>query len=732
MAEKNLKDAILDGEILGEYPEGDGAGLDLAQFFKSLIHVVRRNVLLICGIVAGTVILGAVLTLLMTPTYRSSARVLIEDQADQIIEGGDLQKVPPAQDTDRFLQTQKGIVESRSLARAVIKSGHFARNPEFFDALGDQLPDEEDAKGRKLDDVREDEAVTLLMENLLVELPLNSRIATITIKSRDASLAAKLANIYAERYIEYNLNQKYQSSAYARRFLSDQLEEARSKLAQSERDLNQYARAAGLIRITGEGQGGRQESALSVTNNTLLQLADAASKATADRIAAEERWSTVSNQPVLTVPEVNSNPAIMQLLGDKAKIEGDLADEQSRHLDGYSTVKAKRAQIAELDRRINVIATAIRKSAQLDFEAATEREKSLISRVQALRGEALDEQDRGVQYSVLKRVADTNRGLYEGLLSRFNQLNASAGSASNNVTLVDRAEVPTIPSSPKFLLNLILAFFFGLVLAAATVGLKEIFDDAIRTPDDVERKLGMRLLGLIPNQKTENVREELLDRRSSLSEAYRSLVTNLRYSTTSGLPKVLAVTSSRESEGKSTTSRSVARDVAQLGKSVLLVDADLRRPTLHHIMGGTGGSGLTDVLTGQKSFDEVVQSSDIPTLSYISGLPIPPDPALILAGEGLAHFLADIRSRYDMVVLDCPPLLGLSDAAILANHADGVLFVIDASSFHRGAVKSAIRRLSLIKASILGVVLNRFSPQVGGEDYKYYAYNYYSYGSQED
>lgn len=732
MAEKNLKDAILDGDSLGEYPEGDMAGLDLAQFFKTLIRIVRRNVLLICAIVAGTVVVGAVLTLLMTPTYKSSARVLIEDQADQIIEGSDLQKVPAASDTDRFLQTQMGIIESRSLARNVVKSGRYDRSPEFFDALGEKMPEEQDAEGRKIEDVRADQAVEALMNSLSVELPLNSRIATITIKSRSPELAAKLANLYAERYIEYNLNQKYQSSAYARRFLSDQLEEARAKLAQSERDLNQYARAAGLIRITGEGQGGRQESALSVTNNALLQLADAASKATADRIAAQERWLTVSNQPPLTVPEVNSNQSIMQLLGDKAKIEGELADEQSRHLEGYSTIKAKRAEIAELDRRINVIANSIRKSTQLEYQSATEREKSLTERVNALRSDALEEQDRGVQYSVLKRVADTNRGLYESLLSRYNQLSASAGSASNNVTLVDQAEVPRIPASPKLLLNLVLAFVAGVALAGAVVGLKEIFDDAIRTPDDVEVKLGMRLLGLIPNHKADNVREELLDRRSSLSEAYRSLVTNLRYSTTSGLPKVLAVTSSRESEGKSTTARSVAKDVAQLGKNVLLVDADLRRPTLHHIMSGGGTSGLTDVLTGQKTIDEVVQGTDHPTLSYISGLPMPPDPALILAGEGLAVFLADVRQRYDMIVLDCPPLLGLSDAAILANHADGVLFVIDASSFHRGAVKSAVRRLTLIKASILGVVLNRFNPQAGDDDYKYYAYNYYSYGSKED
>ncbi|MGF7153795.1 GumC family protein [Novosphingobium gossypii] len=717
----------------GAYPEDATPGVNFALYFKALLGIVRRNAVLIAAVVAGTMVAGTVITLLMTPTYKAVAQILIEDQADEIIEGSDLQKATGAWDTDRFLQTQLGIVRSRSLARNIVQGGRFDRSAEFFDAMGAKLPEAEDiSAGRNLATVREEAAIDLLAERLSVDMPVDSRIATITILSRSPALSAKLANMYAQRFIEYNLNRKYQSSAYARRFLADQLEEARSKLTQSERDLNQYARAAGLIRVTSKSDGSAQEAALSVTNNTLVQLNDEASKATAMRIAAQDAWTTMSGQPPLTVAQVNSNQAIMQLVGDKAKLEADLADELSRHQEGFSTVKAKRAEIAELDRRITSFGNAIKKSAYNEYQAATEREKSLTERVNTLRSEALEEQDRGVQYSVLKRVADTNRALYETLLSRYNQLNATAGAASNNVTLVDRAEVPRVPASPRLFLNLVLSFLVGLVAAGLVVFIREIFDDAIRSPDDVEQKLGMPLLGLIPVLKDGNIGEQLADRRSSVSEAYRSLVTNLRYSTANGLPNVLAVTSSRESEGKSTTARTIARNVALLGKSVLLVDTDLRRPTLHHVIGAGGQSGLTDVLTGQRSFDEVLHPSDVPTLSYISALPMPPDPALILAGEGLVGFIEEARRRFDTVVLDCPPLLGLSDAALLANHADGVLFVIDASSFHRGAVKSALRRLALIKANMLGVVLNRFNPKAGGDDYQYYAYNYYSYGSKED
>jgi len=732
MAGKDLQNLGLDRDIERDYPEDSGEGPDFSSVFKAVLGAIRRNVLLIASIMIATIVAGVVVTLLITPKYKANAQVLIEDQADQIIEGSELQKVSAGLDSDRFLQTQLGIIQSRSLARIVVQSGRFDQSPDFFAALGTALPDDEDLKGKQLADARQEAAIDALVEHLQVDLPPDSRIATMTLTTRDAALAARLANLYADRYIEYNLNQKYESSAYARRFLNEQLLEARAKVTQSERDLNQYARAAGLIRVTSQGERGPLESALSVTNNTLVQLNDAASKASADRIAAEDRWNTLMDQPALSVPEVNANQAIQSLVGERIKLEGDLAEEQSRHLDDYATVKSKRAQVAELNRRINTLAESLKKSAYIDYKAALEREKSLTGKVKSLRDEALGEQDRGVQYSVLKRVADTNRALYETLLSRYNQLSATAGASNNNITIVDRAEVPRIPASPKLVINFAIAFILGLIFAAGAVLLREIFDDAIRTPEDVERKLNMRLLGLIPMIKTgENVDAAIADRRSGVSEAYRSLVTNLLYSTATGLPQVLAITSSREGEGKSTSARTVARDIASLGKRVLLVDTDLRRPTLHRMIDAEGKSGLTDLLTGNKSFDEVLVRSEFPSLDYITGLPTPPDPALILSGIGLTNFFVEARSRYEMVIVDSPPLLGLSDAVILASHADGVLFVIDGSGFHRGAVKSALRRLALINANILGVALNRFEPRAGDNDYGYYAYNYYSYGKNE-
>ncbi len=715
-----------------EYPENDGFEVDISDLVKKLISIVRQNILLIAGIVLGAIVVGGILTLLITPKYQASSHILIENQADQIIEGGDLQEAITSNEVERFLQTQLGIIKSRALTATVIESAKLDTDPSFFEAFGSEMPVEVEEPGQKLDVVRKNAAIDLLLENLYVAIPTDSRIASVTVTSRNPELSAKLANVYAERFIEYNLNQKYDSSSYARKFLGDQLQEARNKLTQSEEELNRYARFAGLIRITDDEKNGGGQSTVSVTNSQLMQVNAAAAQATAERIAAQDRWRTIANQPPLTLGVVNSNNAIMQLLAQKATAESELADERSRHQDGFTTVKAKRAKIAELDRRIDSIANSIKQSAKLSYEAAVKQEETLGQRVEELREEALKEQDRGVQYSVLKRIADTNRTLYESLLSRYNQLNASAGASSNNITIVDRAVVPLKPSSPNLLLNLFLALVAGLGLAAAIVTLRELLDDAIHSPTDVEKKLGLPLLGLIPKSSQNQIETELANSRSSLSEAFRSLVTNLGYSTANGLPEVLMITSSGEGEGKSTTASSIAMDIARLGKRTLLVDADMRRPTLHRIMDDRSQSGLTDILTGQKTLSEVVHGSkSIDTLDYVSALPIPPNPSIILAGDNLTRFIQEARSKYDVVVLDCPPLLGLSDVPLVVKHVDGVLFVIDASSFHRGAVKSAMRRLSMSNANMLGVVLNRFAPKSGSDEDAYYGYKYYNYGHDQ-
>jgi capsular exopolysaccharide synthesis family protein len=731
----NLQQSLEDGRHPAnsdeEYADGGIFDIDL----RAVWGVVLRNAKWAALIVVGTVLAGLAVTVLIAPRYLASARILVENEGDQIIEGGDLQNQLAMNDTERFLQTQEQMVHSLALAQRVADAQKLATSAAFFSAFGETMPELEDIESgpktaQALKAARSEKAVEILLRNLTTDLPPDSRIVTISFETTDPQLSANLANAYADGFIEMNLNRKFDSSSYARQFLASQLDAARTKVEASERDLNRYSRAAGLIRVGGQGDSADRETTLSVTNDALLQANQATVTAKADRIAAEGRWTAIANAPILSIPDVIQNPAIQGLTQQKAEIEAKLADERARHFDNYPTVKTLSAQIKELDSRINTVGNDIKKSIRLNYEAAIGREETMTQQVASLRSTALDEQDRGVQYSILKRVAETDRALYQGLLERYNQINAAAGAASNNVSLVDRAVLPHKPSSPKLFINLLIAGVLGIIIAGVFIFLREYFDDTIRSPDDVEAKLGLPLLGLVP-VVDEAIGDALQDPRSHVSEAYQSLVTNLSYATANGLPRSLVVTSANEGEGKSTSALAIARDVAHLGKRVLLVDADLRRPTLHSRISNRNQPGLTELLIGKAKFEDVAVPSDLDNLTFMTALPMPVDPSRLLGSERFTAFVEEACNRYDLVVFDCPPMLGLSDTAAVSTHVDSVLFVTDASRFQRGAVKASLRRLLLVKANVVGVLLTKFDPKAGGSQYAYYGYSYYGYGTEK-
>ncbi|WP_324827097.1 GumC family protein [Qipengyuania zhejiangensis] len=704
---------------------------------RRILAAVRRNIIPAAIIVVGVVALGAILTLLMVPQYVATSRVLVEQQAEQILEDSTMPAQAAYQDADRFLQTQLDVIRSRSLAERVVEANGLDDRGEFFEALGAEIPTAESLSeaglpSDQLDAVRKDSAIALIQESTSVALPVDSRLVAISFESANPTLSAELANSVAENFIEANLARKFDSSAYARQFLGQQLEDARTKLEESERELNSYSRAAGLIRITGQGANADTETTLSVTNDTLVQLNAAASAATAERIAAENRWRNVSGVAVTSIPQVLQNPAIQSLLRQRSEVESALAEERARHLADHPNVQALQAQTAEINREIQTVGNSIKNSVKLEYESALDRENAIRSRVGDVRSDALNEQDRGVQYNILKREAETDRALYNTLLTRYNELSATAGATSNNITLVDLANIPREADSPNLKLNLLLALIAGVALAGGFIFMREQFDDVMRDPDDVERKLGLSLLGLIPRVTDGTPEEELEDAKSPISEAYRSLVTNLRYSTSHGIPSSMAVTSSQSSEGKTTTSNRLASEFAQLGKRTLLVDADLRRPTLHRRTNQRERDGLTSLLAGERTIEEVIFASDIPNLSYMTALPIAPDPAALLRTDAFANLVEKLTSQFDCVIFDAPPVLGLSDAPMIAAHVEATIMVIDSTAGGRGSSKASVRRLRMVGANIMGAVLTKFDPKAGNGSYSYYGADYYTYETRKE
>ena len=317
-------------------------------------------------------------------------------------------------------------------------------------------------------------------------------------------------------------------------------------------------------------------------------------------------------------------------------------------------------------------------------------------RIEGLRGEVLDLQKRSIEYNILKREADTNRTLYDGLLQRYKEVDIAGGVGANNVFIVDKAVVPGSPSSPVMSRALMISLALGSMLGLGAAFLLERLDDTVRNADDLERVTGLTTLGIIPkNDGDKALDAEFADPRSHISEACRSLCTSLQFSTDTGLPKTLLVTSSGPGEGKSTTAMVIGKHFATMGLKVLLVDADLRKPSMHVKLGLPNGTGLTNYLTGSASPPEIIQSSGTPNLTFIASGPLPPNAADLLGSARMLSLLSVGLEVFDLIIIDSPPVMGLADAPLLSSATAATIFVAGAGQVRTGLISNAIKRLDV-------------------------------------
>lgn len=695
---------------------------------KSIFFLIRRNLVLIGLITTLALVTGLIVTLLMTPKYVATASVQIDQEADRILNSEDVQRTVAYQDADRFLQTQIDVLESRAMAIRVARSLNLYGSPKLFEIMEERVPSARSGVDRTLQ--MRDESLQLLAKNLTVTLPRQSRVVSISFRSPDRAFAALVANRFATEFIANNLQRKYESSSYARNFLSKQLAGAKARLEASERALNGYAREARLIRTTEPSATNNETQPRSVTTATLVQINQAANNARATRIAAEQKWNTTAGSPLMNIPDVLGNLAIQNLLEKQAEAKAKFSEERARHRDDFPTVIALRAQVDELQTEINNIARSIKNSIRDQYEVALKQEQSLDAQVAGLKTDTLSEQDRNVRYNILQREADTNRTLYDGLLQRYKEVGAAAGIATNNLSLVDFAVWPVKPASPKLLLNLLAALFVGFCLSGIVMFIREQLDDAVRVPEDLERKLGVHLLAAVPLAEEGGDPISLLQApRSTVAEAYSVLRSALMLSTSDGLPKRILVTSTQASEGKTTTTYAVAYGLARMGLNIVAVDVDLRRPALHKVLKHGNKTGLTNVLTGQLALDDVIMNTDQENLKLISTGPIPPNPTELLGGERLREILNDLKGRFDAVIMDGPPVLGLADAPILTSYVEGTVFVVQARRTRLAAARGAVKRLQNANGRVLGGVMTKFDVR-HAEGSQYGNYEYYRYGSE--
>lgn len=704
--------------------QADAPTIDLWSYAR--LAVKHRFVII--GAFLASLTVAAALTLVTTPIYTAEATVQIERQTTQVLstEDNQAEAYGPGEE---FFQTQYGLLRSRSLAERVVTDLGLASSDQALATLGLSPPEGGTAGERA--ERRRKAAASALRANLTISPVRGSRLVAIRYDNPNPMVAARVANGFAENYIQANLDRKFESSSYAREFLEERIIQTKARLEDAERQLVAYAGEQQIVSVSEPGDDGAAPPQSLVAGN-LGALNASLSQVRAERVAAEERWRSARTAPLMTLPEVLSNGTVASLTQQRAQLDAQYQQKLATFRPDYPEMVQLKAQIDEADAQIQQIAQNIRASIQNQYVTAANQERALQRQVDGLTGDVLDLRSRSIQYNILQRELDTTRTLYEGLLQRYKEVSVTGDVTANNISIVDLATPPGRPSKPDMFMNLLLAAFFGLGLGLVAALLLEMLDQALTTPDDVESKLAIPVLGVIPLLSDGEVPLKALgDVRSAFSEAYYSLRTALQFSTPDGAPASMLVTSARPAEGKSTTAYAVALNLARVGKRVLLIDGDLRNPSMHRLIGVENERGMSNLLSGSADLATVVNRTSQENLFFIPCGPLPPNPAELWGGDRLPQFLVEARNNFDHVIFDGPPVLGFADSPMLAAALQGVLFVLESRGTGRGQARGALKRIQVGRAHLLGAVLTKFSAKsasYGGYDY---AYDYH-YGAEAD
>jgi polysaccharide biosynthesis transport protein len=733
-------------------------------------RTIRKHLRLIIAMVVGVVTLTAVKVMTQTPIYTAETTIMIEPQASQ---GGSdaLENLvsieAAAENSDQYYKTQCAILESRGLAASVIRTLGLMHNPAFAGKGAAPGAVEElsaSVKGSLQDLIAptsnsgvvlprsytDDRGVPSWMVhsylgNLTVKTVEDTNLVKIAFSSTDASLAAQVANAHVTAYERQQIEMHSQQSEEAQRFLQNKLVDIKEELQKSEAALNDYRRRKGIIPglMSLDGKD-------AVVLDRLADLSKDLTQAQVARITLESQVTLIRKHQYNALPIVENDLAVQDMEKELNSLYSQEAALSSQFKADYPPLAKLQAQIRELQSRV---ADAIQKAIsgiESQFAQAQEKESELEAEMQRQRAETLNLNDAVAQYAILQRDVDTNRELYNAIMTRMKDVAVSGDIQSTNVSVINSAEVPSSPSSPNKGRALLLALIAGLGGGVALAFTMEFLDNTLKNPEEAESYLRLPNLGVVPEfssvngqtayapRQLTNAREstvlppgrELVTTHGSYSrvgEAYRNLRTALLLSRAGGPPKVTLITSATSREGKTVTAVNTAVMLAQLGGRVLLIDADLRRARCHRVLAVDNHIGLTEVLAGSRELHEMIRGTEIENLFFLGSGSVPPNPTELLGSPKMVETLLELRAHYEYVVIDSAPVLPVSDSLVLAKLTDGVMLVANGSVTPRQQVKTACARLEYARAKILGVVLNKV--KIHSADYHYYYHQDYSFES---
>ena len=650
-----------------------------------------------------------------------------------------------------FQQTQVKLLQSEQLAGRVITKLKLDENPLFNPFLA-----EEEAAGsigsqikgilravknfirfqddqKALQQLSEEAQQQIVYEKVLksfqesfeVSPVRNSELIEISFESPESQLSARIVNTAMQEFLNMQMDSQMDIAKTAGKFLEKKIIAAQVKLEKSEKDLTEFSRRVGLVSL---------DPKLNLVMKQLEELNDALAKARTERINREATYQQAISENSMNLPQILNDPLIQELKTQYATLQAEYQDLSITFKPAYPKMQQLAAKMKDIADRIEAEKQRIIDSIKNEYETALKKEQYLTARAEEQKKRAIDLNDKATQYKILLREVDTNKSIYQSLLQRSKEIDATLGADALNIQIVDSARPPIIPYKPKIARNLLLGLLVGLFGGIGVAFIQEYLDNTIKNPDELVERFHIPVLGLIPFDKENSEDKKLLalkfyyEPRAPMTESIRTAMTSVELSSSENPPRTILVTSVLAGAGKSTFSSNAALSYLSSGERCLLIDVDLRKASLHHIYAdGEKGKGLSNVLTGTESLKNVIRKTEFEGLDFISSGPLPPNPAELLASKRMRQLLGIVSKQYDHVILDGPPFQGFAEILVLSNMVDGVILITVEGETPREGVRHFRKSVLNVGGSILGAIINKAGRKKGYGSYGYGSYKYYSY-----
>lgn len=672
---------------------------------RDYLSVLLRRKWIFITFFVSVVGLVTLVSFLMSPVYKATTTIQIKNENPDIINFSNKQGEKPSED---YYPTQYNIITSRNLAQRVITKLNLGENPHLFDKglFSSMISSIINIIPLSEKEVAEEDGNTSLVNNFLENLDVqpieSSQLVNISFLSSSPLLAANVAGTIADEYINFTMESKLQPTLEAKERLKEEVDTIRTKLKVSEEKLNEYIARSQIIFLTAKDK--EYESLLT---HKVSELSDELDRAIADRISKEAIFREVMKNGV-EYGAVLQNPLIQSLTLEYAKLESEYFNLLKVYKPEYPNMLRLEKQIENIKNKISSEEQRILNTLESDYNIAVKKEAYLSSAIESLRQDVSAFQQKMVHYQILKNEVETNRNLYNTLFQRLKEVDVNTALTESNVQVIDKPEVPQKPFKPNKPLNLAVSIFIGLIGGIFLVFFVEYLDHSVKHVDDVEREARIPVLGTVPMLKMDQNKliTDGSNNNAPFVEALKSISTFIQFTNTSKPPKQILVTSPLPRDGKTLLATNISKNfITFVGKGIV-IDADMRRPSIHKFLNLKNTVGLSSYLSGAADLNSVINKAPHPRFDTITSGPVPANPSALLNSVRMKELIDSLSSMYDYVVIDSPPVLGISDGMILSQFAEAVLVVVRASNTPKDALAQSIKLLKGVNANILGVVLN--------------------------